>query len=812
MKTELIVVIGAALLLATQATRADFLPNNQWPNPAFEVGDGLEAPTGALAGWNRGGSDPSICQVTAENSISPTHTLIVDDSNPNGYGEWYADLSLAGKVSGGGLLNLQWYEMYSVDSGEMRVTVLFFNAGGTTVGTQHYVVQNQSPGWRGTVATSTFVKRNKSLAVPTGAVTVRISLVSGGPEATTGIMAIDDLSLTTPPKPQILAANFWPNASFEDGVSLDTVGGTPNGWTRGGTDATMCQVITNNYVSTAHALAVADSSTSNYGEWTADLPLAGHASPGDTLTLQWFELYSVTNGEMRLTAAFLNASGAVAGEKHFAATNQSAGWQGAVAGSGFTKRTEQLVVPATAVKLHLSLTSGTANAVTGIIVIDDLSIGAPPQPVLLTGNFWPNPTFETGLQLDLTSGAPSGWARNGSNTNVCQITTNNSTSFRHALAVIDGDESGYGQWDADFSLAGQAAPGDLLDIQWFELHSITNGEMRVTVLFFDADEQLLGQNHFTVTGQSAGWHGSIAASTFVLANHQVLVPRNAQRMRLSLASGGTDLTTGVLVLDDLSVARHPFPLTVLSYNLFPNPTFEEGAQLDNPALALPAGGWQRGGSDPSIDLVITNKSASPTHALALLDADESNYGEWYLLLDLSSLVKEGDVLDLQWFQLYNLTNGNMRLSFSFLDTSGNRLTGEDYGVSGQSTGWKDDLAASTFERQFQRLIVPAGTTQLRVNFASGGSAAATGLMVIDDLSMRLGQLLITQIATQPGGINLTWYSLADKTYTVSYADALSPTTVWSPLVTGLPSGGTTTTYLDTASHAAGRGFYRVVQE
>ncbi len=251
---------------------------------------------------------------------------------------------------------------------------------------------------------------------------------------------------------------------------------------------------------------------------------------------------------------------------------------------------------------------------------------------------------------------------------------------------------------------------------------------------------------------------------------------------------------------------------MLSYNLFPNPTFEEGAQLDNPALALPGGGWQRGGSDPSIDLVVTNNSVSPTHALALLDADESNYGEWYLFLDLSGLANEGDVVDLQWFQLYSLTNGNMRLSFSFLDASGNRLTGQDYGVSGQSAGWKDDLAASTFERQFQRLIVPAGTTQLRVNFASGGSAAATGLMVIDDLSMRLGQLLITEIAAQPNGVNLTWYSLADKTYTVLYADALSPTAVWTPLVTGLSSGGTTTAYLDTASHAAGRGFYRVVQE
>src|SRR5437867_273738 len=81
-------------------------------------------------------------------------------------------------------------------------------------------------------------------------------------------------------------------------------------------------------------------------------------------------------------------------------------------------------------------------------------------------------------------------------------------------------------------------------------------------------------------------------------------------------------------------------------------TFEAGIQLDDPILGIPLGGWSHGGSSPSMDLVITNNSVSPTHSIELLDNDPNNYGEWYLspTVDLSGLVAENDVVDIQWFQ------------------------------------------------------------------------------------------------------------------------------------------------------------------
>ena len=294
MKYKLTLLAAATLLLTTHPARGDYLPKNFWVNSNFESGINLDQTTGTPANWNRGGGNTNICQVITNNSVSPTHSLAVidNDTTANGYGDWYSDVPLGLNASEGDTLNIQWYEMYNLSGPEMRVTVTFFNGVGAQVGgSTHFVTSGStSPGWVSTIDDSTFTLRNGSVLVPSGAVTMRCELVSGGSPTITGVMVIDDLSVSRAPVPNLLFGNFWTNSSFELGTSLDQTNGTPSNWNRGGGDTTICQVITNNYTSSNHALAVIDSNTSGsgYGEWYSDLPLAGNASPGDTLNIQWF--------------------------------------------------------------------------------------------------------------------------------------------------------------------------------------------------------------------------------------------------------------------------------------------------------------------------------------------------------------------------------------------------------------------------------------------------------------------------------------------------------------------------------------------
>ena len=798
----------AFLLLGAPLVPAAILPGNFWVNPSFELGTNLDQTDGTLDNWNRGGNTPAICQVVTNNSVSAGHSLAVVDTDAGDlYGEWYSDVLLSGHAAGGDTVDIQWYEMYNLDGPEMRLTVLFFNASDNVVGQTSFVTSGTtSAGWVSSIADSTFTQRNGSLAVPVGAVKMRCSLVSGGSGTITGVMVIDDLSVARAHVPNLLFGNFWVNPSFELGSNLDQTDGTVSNWNRGGNGTNICQVITTNYASFNHALAVIDTKAGDfYGEWYSDVLLSGNASPGDTLNLQWFEMYHVSGAEMRLTVLFFDGTDAVVGQTHFVTSGtKNAGWLGTIANSTFTKRNGSLLVPPGAVKMRCSLVSGGSGTITGVMIIDDLSVAR--VTPLVSGNFWVNSTFETGTNLNQADGTPANWSRGGTDGTIDQVTTNNSASPTHALAVVDSNASGYGEWYSDGLLSGNASPGDLLDVKWSEMYGITNGQMRVTVGFFTAAGSFITETHFVASGNSAGWLGTIAGSPFVKRQQEVLVPAGAGKLRVALASAGPVETVGVMVIDDLTVAIHP--TTVLTGNLFPNPTFEEGDQLDNPTAALPAGIWSRGGSDGTIDQVSTGNSVSPSHSLSLVDNNVSGYGEWYGFLTLIG-VAPGDVLDLQWFQLYSVTNGSMRLTFAFTDAGNGQLENHDYNVSGESPGWLGSVATSPFERQNQRLLVPVGTVKLRVNLASGGSSLVTGTMLIDDLSVALSKPRITGLVPQVGSYDLTWDSVPGKTYTVQFGNTLG---TLAPQATGLASGGLATMYSDTTAHAGNAGFYRVIQE
>ena len=174
------------------------------------------------------------------------------------------------------------------------------------------------------------------------------------------------------------------------------------------------------------------------------------------------------------------------------------------------------------------------------------------------------PTFEAGTNMNLATGTPNFWNRGGNDTAITQVSTANSVSPTHSLAIID-NSAGFGEWYSDFTLAGSASPGQTIGLHWHEIYSIGTGipgaEMRVTVRFLDINGNG-PDNHFVVTGNSSGWGGSLATSTFTARNQQLLVTPGAVTLRIQLASGGAEALNGQYILDDLSVHVVPEPSTI----------------------------------------------------------------------------------------------------------------------------------------------------------------------------------------------------------------------------------------------------------
>src|SRR5258706_5575868 len=127
----------------------------------------------------------------------------------------------------------------------MRVTVQFFNATSSVVGKTDYTTSGTTnAGWRGTIANSTFTRRNAGLIVPVGAVRMRCALASGGFPGIKGAMVIDDLSVANQSAPTLLPGNFWVNSTFENATDLDQTNVTPANWIPLGGEPPIGQVAT----------------------------------------------------------------------------------------------------------------------------------------------------------------------------------------------------------------------------------------------------------------------------------------------------------------------------------------------------------------------------------------------------------------------------------------------------------------------------------------------------------------------------------------------------------------------------------------
>jgi hypothetical protein len=182
------------------------------------------------------------------------------------------------------------------------------------------------------------------------------------------------------------------------------------------------------------------------------------------------------------------------------------------------------------------------------------------------GNFWINPTFESGTDLNLATGTPDNWNRGGADGSILQVSTANSVSASHSLAIIKPVAGAYGEWYSDVPIAGFANAGDTLALHWHEIFNIPSGEMRLTVRLLDGGGggPNSGDHHFVVSGDSAGWTGSLANSAFSVRNEllggnagvpgPIVVAADTVYLRIQLVSGGPDATIGSYLIDDLSVS------------------------------------------------------------------------------------------------------------------------------------------------------------------------------------------------------------------------------------------------------------------
>jgi hypothetical protein len=173
--TVILSLIGAAPL------SAGLLRGNIWPNPTLESDVNV---VGVPDFWNRGGSDTTIDVWTIAFSVSPTHSLQLNDTNGSAYGEWYSNLL---NINGGTAYQLRYNLFYIVTNvGPMRVTVNFYNSANSLFSSTSYTFAGTHDFWE---------EITQQFTTPTNAAKLGLTFTSGGGSDVTGQAWLDDISV-----------------------------------------------------------------------------------------------------------------------------------------------------------------------------------------------------------------------------------------------------------------------------------------------------------------------------------------------------------------------------------------------------------------------------------------------------------------------------------------------------------------------------------------------------------------------------------------------------------------------------------------
>lgn len=168
-------------------------------------------------------------------------------------------------------------------------------------------------------------------------------------------------------------------------------------------------------------------------------------------------------------------------------------------------------------------------------------------------------------------------------------------------------------------------------------------EMSLMVRFGNAAGDQVGQRIFVVEGISAGWRESVANSAFTERRETVRVPADGTFLTLAISSSGPPTAVGIYVVRGLKIFRNTASGSELLFAAAPD---RKGAS---------AGEWRRSGTRPSMAKMIRTGSGE---AFCIVDDDPNAHAEWNLPRAAAPSVQPGDLLTVEWSEMYNIGTGS----------------------------------------------------------------------------------------------------------------------------------------------------------
>ncbi len=182
----------------------------------------------------------------------------------------------------------KWHERSEV----MRMLIRFIDANQRDLAEQVFTVRGESPGWTGSFTDSPWVHRQEVVAVPAGAAHFWVVISSAGPPEAVGAFAIRNL-VVRPSEGDTNVIRMIPPVKPDDSKAAEEATKvSPAGWGRAGlrpTDARLLRCGPGSEV----ALAILDDYPQGHADWNTARVQGPELKPGETLTFEWEEVYSI---------------------------------------------------------------------------------------------------------------------------------------------------------------------------------------------------------------------------------------------------------------------------------------------------------------------------------------------------------------------------------------------------------------------------------------------------------------------------------------------------------------------------------------
>ncbi len=188
--------------------------------------------------------------------------------------------------------DLHWRDLKPAPG--MMVSLQFTDIDRLIVGTETFAFVGQSAGWRPQVEEAEFHFRREHAIIPARASDARWVLSSSGENAGVGVIAIDGARAIV--EHRSTGATDYYDWEIRDGKDWDQPLGQPQNWVREGPRAEMAQLRVRQTPSPHPILVIVDDDPNRHGVWSTSRSKLMKVEPGDRLTLEWSQAYSIGSG------------------------------------------------------------------------------------------------------------------------------------------------------------------------------------------------------------------------------------------------------------------------------------------------------------------------------------------------------------------------------------------------------------------------------------------------------------------------------------------------------------------------------------